>query len=622
MHNHILQAISDYVNDDEELHFALMLAGPWGSGKTHFVKNCLCPELEISQPSNGIKQKKAIYISLNGITNTEQIDKAIYINYLTEKDGADSKIISSGLSAFGSIVSTFKIGEKITQAVTSSAKEFVTDVTKDNKIYFIFDDLERCQLPIAESMGYVNKFVEHCDKRVIVVCNEKEIHETEQFQRIKEKLVGITIAYQHDSSNIIELMIGSVRKATTKAIAKSNQELLKRLYSNSKTRNIRLLKLAFRNLGKVVTAVNFELVPSQTQQAVIAFVFGTTFEIGTGKHSSEYLEKTLSESWFFYEAANKVAGDKKRSERDERHDYYKFFNSTYFGSIASPLHFFPTIFKSVMGAAIDKEQLKHELGLVEEDLKPQQYTSHLFNHFRDMTDSDIEQYCSKILTSAQTSALPLPTDYTSSFRALMFFREHNLFEIDISHLQKVFKEGFASALDRYDWTITFEEPYREGDPGFSEEYWKAISDYYSHTDELLAQHRKAELLQFVKASIDTDLQDLMLLLSNRHPKFKRSKIFSRDLSAVVDPKPLWDSLLKQSPKKVFLFTDVLRDWYRSAPSSQSKEATFLNDLDQLISDTLKRPEHLGKLQALAFSKLYDLITRVVNKIEEGESSKG
>lgn len=44
----------------------------------------------------------------------------------------------------------------------------------------IFDDLERCGIPINEVLGYINGFVEHQRMKVIVVANQKEVNKESQ----------------------------------------------------------------------------------------------------------------------------------------------------------------------------------------------------------------------------------------------------------------------------------------------------------------------------------------------------------------------------------------------------------------------------------------------------------
>lgn len=46
---------------------------------------------------------------------------------------------------------------------------------KGENLILIFDDVERCQIPISEVLGYINYFVEHAKSKVILIGNEEEI---------------------------------------------------------------------------------------------------------------------------------------------------------------------------------------------------------------------------------------------------------------------------------------------------------------------------------------------------------------------------------------------------------------------------------------------------------------
>ena len=40
---------------------------------------------------------------------------------------------------------------------------------------FCFDDLERCTIPINEFFGFVNNLIEHCNCKVLILADEKNI---------------------------------------------------------------------------------------------------------------------------------------------------------------------------------------------------------------------------------------------------------------------------------------------------------------------------------------------------------------------------------------------------------------------------------------------------------------
>lgn len=68
----VLDVIMQYANS--EVDYAIMLSGPWGSGKTYFVENQLCPKLEETKDNN----ITYIYLSLYGIKNVEQFRNELY----------------------------------------------------------------------------------------------------------------------------------------------------------------------------------------------------------------------------------------------------------------------------------------------------------------------------------------------------------------------------------------------------------------------------------------------------------------------------------------------------------------------------------------------------------------
>lgn len=59
--------------------------------------------------------------------------------------------------------------------VTYHTYEYLTDFFTLGDYHFIFDDLERCACPINDILGYINGLVEHEGAKVILVANENEI---------------------------------------------------------------------------------------------------------------------------------------------------------------------------------------------------------------------------------------------------------------------------------------------------------------------------------------------------------------------------------------------------------------------------------------------------------------
>ena len=175
----IIEGIKKYI-DDNFYDYAVMIDGEWGCGKTYFVKNELMKEVEdhVKDKDDENPVKKIIYLSLYGMKSIDDISKQmVYEAYLNNLDGAKS-IAKAGIkiskillpTAFDIINNKFGINidkEKISETICNFASLKNT--------LLIFDDLERCDCPINEVLGYINSFVEQDHLKVIIVANQKEL---------------------------------------------------------------------------------------------------------------------------------------------------------------------------------------------------------------------------------------------------------------------------------------------------------------------------------------------------------------------------------------------------------------------------------------------------------------
>ena len=161
----LLGEIKYYVGN-KFYNYAVMIDGDWGSGKTHFVKQVLLPELKK-------ETKTSIYISLYGVRNIGELSKKIYIEFLL-KDKADKinptlltgatealDVVSGLISPFIGKYGDIEIKEKKIQ-------NLVQKIVPIKDCILIFDDLERCNCPMKEILGYINGFVEQAGMKVLI----------------------------------------------------------------------------------------------------------------------------------------------------------------------------------------------------------------------------------------------------------------------------------------------------------------------------------------------------------------------------------------------------------------------------------------------------------------------
>ncbi|UXM96106.1 KAP family NTPase [Bartonella sp. HY329] len=249
--------IKDYLNNKNFAQFAVLLTGKWGSGKTHFILD-LKKQYDALSPHEKLNENKEfnwIYVSLNGIDTVEEIEKRIFTVAHTWLNNTAVKL---GKSFLGSIVASPQI-----YGVGFDTKKFAQDLKKllpkVKNAAFIFDDIERCRLPLSNLFGYINNFIEHDKLKVILVADEdklkeyyaKEIAAPQQdrsfstYEQVKEKLIGQTLEIKPDIKCALDIFIEKLNSEAVKELISANKNTLTDIFKQSHTNNLRSLKSAF-----------------------------------------------------------------------------------------------------------------------------------------------------------------------------------------------------------------------------------------------------------------------------------------------------------------------------------------------------------------------------------------
>lgn len=237
--------------------YAVLLDGEWGSGKTFFIRQFMDSFSEKGR-------KRFLYISLNGIKHTSEVDDLIFTELHPKLGG---KIAKAGGSLVRSVLSVGLRYDLNGLSVSSSnaktglnLKDFLRNL-KDKIL--IFDDLERCLISPLELLGYINRFVEHDQIPVICIANEKEIDpkviidsndgENEKknnqpksnYVLIKEKVFGKTFRIQNELNEILDSIIGDIESKQEDyptTFIKGHRHIILSAYIKSGLNNLRLLK--------------------------------------------------------------------------------------------------------------------------------------------------------------------------------------------------------------------------------------------------------------------------------------------------------------------------------------------------------------------------------------------
>lgn len=232
-------------------NYAILLKGKWGCGKTFFVDQWL---KGYSQPMDGLGEEdivlKPIKVSLYGMSNIGQITDAIDKELHPFLHSKFIKYAKKALNIFGKITISSKfdlIGDdgKEESSFSTSVDALSLLKSDDNRIkgvrFLIFDDLERCTIPIKELLGYLNYFVEMCKCHVVIIGDETRAEESVQKNLVefKEKTIGREFTIEPELDAALEYFLHEIFEV---AWLTDQKDLIIRTFNLTGCNNLRILR--------------------------------------------------------------------------------------------------------------------------------------------------------------------------------------------------------------------------------------------------------------------------------------------------------------------------------------------------------------------------------------------
>ena len=179
------KSIDAYLKSDKPL-YAVMISGAWGVGKSTLVSTVV----------NKNTALKPIFVSCFGVVSKQELENKIFESAFDIDEVSTGSIEASGkfLSKVADAISGQEAG-----GLVAAFSGVAGDVLKSRVMRqigsnhcLIFDDIERSKIAPAELFSVINMFVEERGSKCIVVANEAEINNVEEFRLHKEKVIGHT----------------------------------------------------------------------------------------------------------------------------------------------------------------------------------------------------------------------------------------------------------------------------------------------------------------------------------------------------------------------------------------------------------------------------------------------
>lgn len=424
-HNEHITSYLDWYLDIEDPEFAVMIKGEWGSGKSYFIKKYIKTK----------KDKKFIFVSLNGLATTKEIDYQI----LCEVHPVFKNKVVGPLLSIGSKVAAEKFG--LSGTLDSIDSKQLVDINKE-KYRIIFDDFERhCFEKPHILMGYINSFVETNKRHVIVLSNEeivvknngnkldgnnKELNKDDQsYEYIKEKVIGQTLTIdtplEHVFKCLLTEMSSDEKLQPAIQILQENYGLVFNIIKKSEYRNFRVIRQSIQNFCRLHDLIEKEYFENQKFiDQLLPIFFTLEIESRMGKLSKDTF-KEIENGGYIKVNSEYFKGEEITPNMQKAHDLLNKYNlSTFFNTWVFELRIWG---KWLFEGNVDKELINDNLS-----------KSYLFKDetcitkmidWTDLPDDEFIEAVNEIIHKMKNEKLVNPSDIFLVYNRFLYFEEHN-----------------------------------------------------------------------------------------------------------------------------------------------------------------------------------------------------
>ena len=380
-------SIFDYINNNQTLG-ALQIDGPWGSGKTHYIKNVIIPLIEkneIEREKKGYHKRTPLIISLFGLNNIDEISRQILFATthrkfgLSEKKLDDLKNIATNVAKCIPYLKNFD-WDKAFQVSPSSCLKHLGD-----DIIIFLDDLERVSEDIKteDILGFVNDLIENYNFKVILISNQNKIKNIDKVSQFREKVVDKTIPFEIDTFSIIKKMAESYNPLLPSFIESEGIKCFLDNHTNDQTNNtqlsnLRTIRFALNQFGPIfnyfVKETRYEDIPEITLKKLFIiwrFTLAISIEFRMGNISLDK-KNNLENAGMLFRFSHLSQYKEELNEENKEKSFEEKFIESYYEKFELAYLYIPEIYDYILkGGKIDFEKIdirvSKELGVWEDD---------------------------------------------------------------------------------------------------------------------------------------------------------------------------------------------------------------------------------------------------------------
>jgi hypothetical protein len=621
---HIRDFLIYYCKLPTEPQYAVLLTGLWGSGKTWFIKDFLAKH----EP----KQKSPLYLSLYGMQSLDDIDSGLFQLLHPVLGSKPARIL--GRVARGVLKATINIdlnGDDISDGsmnVGIPNDKLLDRISLKANSILVLDDLERCSIPIADLLGYINQFIEHGGIKAILIANEHELlnSKTENnvdYSKIKEKLIGRTFEVVPEVASALNAFANDLPDGKAKGVVSANLLLITQVYECSNYKNLRHVRHALWEFDRLTNTID----PTALNKALLladllALFLSYYIEVHSGNIKATEVKQFLDE----WTPALNPSNNESDTDRRFQDIHTKYTGLNLYKSLI-PDHVWETIFttgsipqtelnESLLnskyfqnenqpnwvrlwyGVNLTDKEFENVLILVEGEWNNRHY--HKLGEVIHVTGLFIRFANSGIYKKTVDEIVQSAKEYID----YLFINGDIPVQQLNSHMASFEKEGYSG--------LSFTS---ENDDNFKE-FLKYIEQRQVKALESSYPEQAAKLLELV--GTDTDLFYRRIILSNHQDNF----YYETPILHLISPNVFVNRMLSASPENWKTVVYALKQRYRTRLINLElqDELDWLKEISKLLQNEVEN--RTGKISSFTIKSLIiPYINDAINQLKQSMQTR-
>ncbi|MDM2741864.1 P-loop NTPase fold protein [Citrobacter sp. Cu096] len=539
LNNHIIDNLNYYLNTSTP-EYAFMITGGWGAGKTHFIESFIT-EYNKNAIDNQ-SRNKIIKISLFGFKATSSIDEMIFQSLHPLLGHRYTKLAGNILKGALKLGCKIDINGDSKPDVDINASldkikfsEIFSTNTDSGEIIIALDDLERTDIPLKEILGYVNYLVEISKVKVILIANEKILHEKDKssedknkdvYSKFKEKVIGKTFQIKHNIDNVLDSFLDESECEPLRR----HRDVIKNIYIRSDDTNLRKLKQSILDFGYIANYIDEEQLKNEEYSSLLIRVFfALSLEMKSGELSEEKLRN------------NEPFQSEKGNSDGSDNIFYKYdisYRNLYVGDLWADI-----LFK---GDASNLKSATDELVYFKQQKNNEHPLWFKLWNFSTLNEEQFISLTNQLLLEFDSLQEEEHQVYLHKLALIIYFSKNSLISKEIDEINntvyeyiKTYKDGWAILNNRSFEDIVFGNNtgysyYNDSDEDFRKLFnllrseRKSISDELKHQAEII---RANEIFTYLAQGNKDELINILYTENQFKPFF--NKLNAEDLMKIL-----------------------------------------------------------------------------------------